>query len=89
MNTIKKPELRRLNKSVTPQPATEELPQVDTVVNPEAITEQPPQEVESPAAVFLPSYSMVQQYPVLQSVGNTGWQVSEIWRDLRVDSFCD
>ncbi|MFW9264730.1 hypothetical protein [Nostoc sp. CALU 546] len=25
--------------------------------------------------------------PPVQSVGNSGWQVSDVWRDLRVDSF--
>jgi hypothetical protein len=25
--------------------------------------------------------------PVILSVGNTGWQVSDIWKDIRLDSF--
>jgi hypothetical protein len=35
-----------------------------------------------------PSYIPVRDYPVVQSVGNSGWQVSEIWRDIRIDNFC-
>ncbi|MFQ4144424.1 hypothetical protein [Chlorogloeopsis sp. ULAP02] len=35
-----------------------------------------------------PNYTSVRYYPLVQSVGNSGWQVSEIWRDIRIDSFC-
>ncbi|MFB2771312.1 hypothetical protein ACE1AT_18755 [Pelatocladus sp. BLCC-F211] len=35
-----------------------------------------------------PNYISVRDYPAVQSVGNSGWQVSEIWRDLRIDNFC-
>ncbi|MBC1240998.1 hypothetical protein H6G94_32550 [Nostoc punctiforme FACHB-252] len=38
---------------------------------------------------YLTRYSPVQDYPILQSVGNSGWQASDIWRELRVDGFCD
>ncbi|MBN3926731.1 MAG: hypothetical protein HWQ37_27230 [Nostoc sp. NMS4] len=27
-------------------------------------------------------------YRPLRSVGNSGWQVSDVWRELRVDDFC-
>lgn len=27
--------------------------------------------------------------PIVQSIGNSGWQVSDIWRDIRVDNFSD
>ncbi|MER3492742.1 MAG: hypothetical protein C4323_10650 [Mastigocladus sp. ERB_26_2] len=36
----------------------------------------------------VPSYIPVRDYPVVQSVGNSGWQVSDIWRDIRIDNFC-
>ncbi len=36
-----------------------------------------------------PLYNPVRDYPLVQSVGNSGWQVSQIWRDLRVDNFCN
>lgn len=36
-----------------------------------------------------PYYIPRQEYSVIQSVGNSGWQVSDIWRDIRVDNFCN
>ncbi|BAZ66674.1 MAG: hypothetical protein KME28_10075 [Pelatocladus maniniholoensis HA4357-MV3] len=35
-----------------------------------------------------PNYISVRDYPVVQSVGNSGWQASDIWRDIRIDNFC-
>ncbi|WGV27935.1 hypothetical protein [Halotia branconii] len=26
-------------------------------------------------------------HPVVESVGNSGWEVSDIWKDIRLDSF--
>jgi hypothetical protein len=34
-----------------------------------------------------PNYIPLRDNPVVQSVGNTGWQVSEIWKDIRLDNF--
>ncbi|WP_026733575.1 hypothetical protein [Fischerella sp. PCC 9605] len=36
-----------------------------------------------------PHYIPVRDRPTVQSVGNSGWQVSDIWRDIRVDDFCN
>lgn len=84
---IKKPEFRALKKSVVSQPLPEELPAVDTTATAEIEEQQPPEEIAHPAIEYPAYQSSAQSYPVLQSVGNTGWQVSDIWRDLRVDSF--
>ncbi|OUL27298.1 hypothetical protein BV378_11780 [Nostoc sp. RF31YmG] len=35
------------------------------------------------------NYIPVRDNPLVQSVGNSGWQASEIWRDLRIDNFYD
>jgi hypothetical protein len=35
------------------------------------------------------NYIPVRDNPVVLSVANSGWQVSEILRDIRVDTFCD
>jgi hypothetical protein len=35
-----------------------------------------------------PNYIPVRDNPIVQSVGNSGWQVSDIWKDVRVDTFC-
>ncbi|MBD2214605.1 hypothetical protein H6G27_32855 [Nostoc linckia FACHB-104] len=90
MKPIKKPELLIVKKSVTSQPAIEEVAPIETVSADEPIIEpQPDLEVESQSREYLHVYAPVQDAPVLQSVGNTGWQVSDIWRDLRIDNFCD
>ncbi|MEH2266647.1 hypothetical protein [Nostoc sp.] len=34
-------------------------------------------------------YIPVRDNPLVQSVGNSGWQVYEIWRDFRIDNFYD
>ncbi|MEA5505893.1 hypothetical protein VB735_22805 [Halotia wernerae UHCC 0503] len=26
-------------------------------------------------------------HPVVESVGNSGWEISEIWKDIRLDDF--
>ncbi|MBD2472826.1 hypothetical protein [Nostoc sp. FACHB-145] len=88
MKPIKKAEFRALKKSVVSQPLPEELPSVDTAATAESVEQQQPLEEIAHIATEYPIYqSRAQSYPVLQSVGNTGWQVSDIWRDLRVDSF--
>ncbi|RCJ40949.1 hypothetical protein A6770_36880 [Nostoc minutum NIES-26] len=90
MKPIKKSELLILKKSITSQPTQEQLLEVDTELTNEPIVErQLPVELESQATEYLTSYAPVQDYPILQSVGNSGWQPSDIWRELRVDSFCD
>ncbi|QIR36289.1 hypothetical protein HCG51_05620 [Tolypothrix sp. PCC 7910] len=32
-------------------------------------------------------YIPFRNHPLVQSVGNTGWQVSEIWKEIRLDNF--
>lgn len=59
------------------QPNTKDVP----VVNPEpkpTIT----QNQES-------NYISARDNPIVQSISNSGWQVSDIWRDIRVDYFSD
>ncbi len=34
-----------------------------------------------------PNYIPLRDNPVVHSVGNTGWQVSEIWKEIRLDNF--
>lgn len=34
-----------------------------------------------------PDYIPFRNHPLVQSVGNTGWQVSEIWKEIRLDNF--
>ncbi|AFY31127.1 hypothetical protein [Calothrix sp. PCC 7507] len=34
-----------------------------------------------------PRYLNFRDHPIVQSVGNSGWQVSEIWKEIRLDDF--
>jgi hypothetical protein len=34
-----------------------------------------------------PNYVPLRDNPIVHSVGNTGWQVSEIWKEIRLDDF--
>ncbi|MEH1889139.1 MAG: hypothetical protein V7K92_06570 [Nostoc sp.] len=46
---------------------------------------------EKPVAISeprVPDYVPSLDNPPVQSVGNSGWQVSDVWRDIRVDDFC-
>ncbi|WP_375505742.1 hypothetical protein [uncultured Nostoc sp.] len=46
---------------------------------------------EKPVAILeprVPDYIPFLDNPPVQSVGNSGWQISNIWRDIRVDDFC-
>lgn len=33
------------------------------------------------------NYIPLRDNPIVYSVGNTGWQVSEIWKEIRLDDF--
>ena len=35
------------------------------------------------------NYISTRDNPIVQSISNSGWQVSDIWRDIRVDYFSD
>jgi hypothetical protein len=39
--------------------------------------------IENQEANYIP----VRDNPIVISIGNSGWQISDIWRDIRVDNF--
>jgi hypothetical protein len=82
IKVIEKPILKEVEK-------TEELEQQNFSRDPLDIAEET---LETKEALHLgyqePSYIPVRDYPVVQSVGNSGWQASDIWRDIRIDNFC-
>jgi hypothetical protein len=86
MQLIKKSQKPILKKAET----AEELKEENFLIDP--FDDQEPS-VEQTQTPYLENdefyYSPVRDNPVVQSVGNSGWQVSDIWRDIRVDSFCD
>ncbi|WP_341531476.1 hypothetical protein WKK05_35870 (plasmid) [Nostoc sp. UHCC 0302] len=96
MNPI---EMRRLIKKIekpvrkrtepTP-PAGDEIVQLE-IQFPQPLVESEPvvEEPTLPAYIEIPeSAAYIPEYRPLRSVGNSGWQVSDVWRDIRVDDFC-
>ncbi|MBD2199823.1 MULTISPECIES: hypothetical protein [Nostocales] len=84
MRLIKKSEKLLLNKIKGMEEIEETNIQDDIIDAPESIAlENQILDVESRE----PNYIPLRDNPVVQSVGNTGWQVSEIWKDIRLDNF--
>ncbi|MBD2505088.1 hypothetical protein [Anabaena azotica] len=81
MKPIKKPELRTLKKSTPQQPPAP--------VESTPVAEPLPLQEQTPPPEYYPLPTPAPDYPLTGSVGNSGWQISDIWRDLRVDGFCD
>ncbi|MBD2247797.1 hypothetical protein [Nostoc sp. FACHB-888] len=59
----------------------------------ESIAHEKVQETESviessPSYKISESDSIKEHYRPLRSLGNSGWQPSDVWRELRVDDFC-
>ena len=76
----KRSKLVRKKTDVTP-PSTESIIQQE-VQQPEPVAE------ESPSYKVSEPDPVKEYYRPLRSVGNSGWQVSDVWRELRVDDFC-
>ncbi|BAY23294.1 hypothetical protein NIES2100_30580 [Calothrix sp. NIES-2100] len=83
--------IRRIEKPILTKLETQEdLSQptlrADTVEIQEPIIESNPVlDIQYEETNYIP----VRNNPLVQSVGNSGWQVSEIWRDIRIDNFYD
>ncbi|RCJ36694.1 hypothetical protein A6770_40510 [Nostoc minutum NIES-26] len=85
MKIIKKSEQLTLKKMKEIEQAEDQLLQSDRSNLPQPVAEEKPILAPQPE----PNYVPLLDNPPVQSVCNSGWQVSEIWRDLRVDEFCD
>jgi hypothetical protein len=87
---IKKVEKPVRKKIETTSPPEDEIVQPESQV-PEPLAESEPvvEEPTPPAYIEVPeSAAYIPEYRPLRSVGNSGWQVSDVWRDIRVDDFC-
>ncbi|HYW18095.1 MAG TPA: hypothetical protein VE956_02070 [Nodularia sp. (in: cyanobacteria)] len=54
----------------------------------EKVQETEPVIESSPSYKISESDSIKEHYRPLRSLGNSGWQPSDVWRELRVDDFC-
>ncbi|MDF5707323.1 MAG: hypothetical protein PUP90_06490 [Nostoc sp. S4] len=93
MKIIKKSEKLTLKKMKEMEEAQEQTLQGETVDFSEPpVEEKPVITPEYPVSIVEykePDYIAVRDNPLVQSVGNSGWQPSDIWREIRVDSFYD
>ncbi|MBW4673408.1 MAG: hypothetical protein KME52_05135 [Desmonostoc geniculatum HA4340-LM1] len=86
MKIIKKSEKLTLKKMKEMEEAEDQILQGETVDFSELVVEEKP--VIAPEYKE-PNYIPLRDNPLVQSVGNSGWQPSDIWREMRVDSFYD
>ncbi|MEA5504291.1 hypothetical protein VB735_14445 [Halotia wernerae UHCC 0503] len=87
MQLIKKSERLLLKKIKLMEEAEEQTLPADTSGILEPIVDKKLElhleNLESPE----PNYIPIRDNPEVQSVGNSGWQPSEIWKDIRLDGF--
>ncbi|MDZ8085055.1 MAG: hypothetical protein RMY16_05560 [Nostoc sp. DedQUE12b] len=73
----------RKTTEVTP-PSTEPIEMPESQDIPESVVEPNlPVYIEASESDYI-----WEHYRPLRSVGNSGWQPSDVWRELRVDNFC-
>ncbi len=83
MKLIKKSEKLLLDKIKLMEEAEEQSPPIETPNFPEPTVEEYQEYLENGEINYIP----LRTHPIIQSVGNSGWQVSDIWKDVRVDNF--
>jgi len=82
---IKKSDKLTLKQMMLIEEAEDQLQEANTVKYTAPVVEEKPVAISEP---FVPDYIPFLDNPPVQSVGNSGWQISDIWRDIRVDDFC-
>lgn len=85
---IKKSDKLTLRQMKLIEEAEDQLLQANTdnSTAPVVEVEEQPVTISEPR---VPDYIPLLDNPPVQSVGNSGWQVSDVWRDIRVDDFCN
>jgi hypothetical protein len=85
LKIIKKSDKLTLRQMKLIEEAEDQLLQATTVNSPAPVVEEKPVITPEPRVA---DYIPFLDNPPVQSVGNSGWQVSDVWRDIRVDDFC-
>lgn len=90
MKLIKKSEKLILDKIKSMESEAENL-QTEINDDPETVIDEIQEEETRKIDINnqLSNYIPVRDNPIVYSVGNTGWQVSEIWKEIRLDDFCN
>ncbi|MBD2536773.1 hypothetical protein H6G97_49060 [Nostoc flagelliforme FACHB-838] len=82
---IKKSDKLTLRQMKLIEEAEDQLQEANTGEYTAPVVEEKPVAISEPR---VPDYIPFLDNPPVQSVGNSGWQVSDVWRDIRVDDFC-
>ncbi|QMS86207.1 hypothetical protein HUN01_00840 (plasmid) [Nostoc edaphicum CCNP1411] len=83
MKLIKKSE-KLLQETKIIEETQEQNFQIDIINMQEPMLEEQPQiGLSNNQANYIPA----RDNPIVLSVGKTGWQVSDIWKDIRLDNF--
>lgn len=82
---IKKSDKLTLRQMKLIEEAEDQLLQAHTINSSAPVVEEKPVITTEPR---VPDYIPFLDNPPVQSVGNSGWQVFDVWRDIRVDDFC-
>ena len=82
---IKKSDKLTLKQMKLIEEAENQLQEANTVNSSAPVVYDKPVAIPEPR---VPDYIPFLDNPPVQSVGNSGWQVSDVWRDIRVDDFC-
>lgn len=85
MELIKKSQKLTLRQMKSIEEAEDHLLQSDTVNSSTPVVEDKTTAIPPPRE---PDYIPLRDNPPVQSVGKSGWQISDVWRDIRVDDFC-
>jgi len=88
LKIIKKSDKLTLRQMKLIEEAEDQLLQTNTDNSTAPVVEVEEKPVITPEP-RVPDYIPFLDNPPVQSVGNSGWQISDVWRDLRVDDFCD
>ncbi|MBD2535891.1 hypothetical protein H6G97_43790 [Nostoc flagelliforme FACHB-838] len=83
---IKKSDKLTLRQMKLIEEAEDQLQEANTVNSPDPVVEE---KAVITQELRVPDYIPFLDNPPVQSVGKSGWQISDIWRDIRVDDFCN
>jgi hypothetical protein len=86
LKIIKRSDKLTLKQMKSIEEAEDQLQEANTANSTAPVVEEKPVAIPEPR---VPDYIPLLDNPPVQSVGKSGWQISDIWRDIRVDDFCN
>ncbi|MBW4565377.1 MAG: hypothetical protein KME32_30700 [Mojavia pulchra JT2-VF2] len=91
MKVIRKLEKPILKKTVTTGLTQKLEPEAQIIEAPKPVTEVQQKLENNKKPEYTPNYRYSPMFERLEvkSIENSGWDVSDIWRDIRVDNYCD